>query len=92
MVDLILSSDTEVPDGFAIFSANYNEDVLLPGGRISNTPDLAPGEEWVITDSGGIPADTPVGDYYLAAQVDPGKKITESDETNNVAFEPLKLV
>nr|MDJ0517344.1 CARDB domain-containing protein [Trichodesmium sp. MO_231.B1] len=91
MVDLILSSDTEVPDGFAIFSPNYNEDVLLQGGRISNTPDLAPGEEWVITDSGGIPADTPVGDYYLAAQVDPGKKITESDETNNVAFEPIQI-
>ncbi|MGD1701596.1 S8 family serine peptidase [Dapis sp. BLCC M229] len=91
MVDLILSSDTEVPDEFAIFSPNYNEDVLLQDGRISNTPDLAPGEEWVITDSGGIPADTPEGDYYLAAQVDPGKKIAESNETNNVAFEPLKI-
>ncbi|MGD1808772.1 S8 family serine peptidase [Dapis sp. BLCC M126] len=91
MVDLILSSDTEVPDDFAIFSPNYNEDVLLEGGRISNTPDLAAGEEWVITDSGGIPTDTPEGDYYLTAQVDPGKKITESDESNNVTLEPLKI-
>ncbi|NEO50625.1 MAG: S8 family serine peptidase [Moorea sp. SIO4A3] len=90
-VDLILSRDTEVPEGFATFSPNFSEDVLLLGGRLSNTPDLEPGEEFVFTTSGGIPNDTPVGDYFIAAQIDPGQKITESNEANNVSFTPLQI-
>ncbi|NEN99278.1 MAG: S8 family serine peptidase [Moorea sp. SIO3I7] len=90
-VDLILSSDTEVPKGFATFSPNFSEDVLLLGGRLSNTPDLKPGEEFVFTTSGGIPNDTPVGDYFIAAQIDPGQKVVESNERNNTAFEPIKI-
>jgi hypothetical protein len=91
MVDLILSSDTEVPEGFATYSPNYSEDVLLLGGRLSNTPDLVPGEEFVFTVSGGIPTDTPDGNYYIAARIDPGQKIDESDEGNNTSFAPIQI-
>jgi hypothetical protein len=90
-VDLILSSDTEIPEGFAAFSPNYSEDVLLLGGRLSNTPNLDPGEEFVFTTSGRIPTDTPDGDYFIAAQIDPGQKVAESNEMNNTAFGPIQI-
>lgn len=90
-VDLVLSSDTEVPKGFASFSPNYSEDVLLLGGRLSNTPDLKPGEEFVFTTSAGIPTDTPDGNYFIAAQIDSGQKVPESNEKNNVSFSPLQI-
>lgn len=43
MVDLILSKDKEVPEGYASYYSDFQEDVLLGGGRISNTPDLTSG-------------------------------------------------
>ena len=43
MIDLVLSTDMTVPPGFATYSATWQEDVLLMGGRTSNTTDLAAG-------------------------------------------------
>ncbi|MDH5729441.1 MAG: S8 family serine peptidase [Gammaproteobacteria bacterium] len=39
-----------------------------------------------------IPADTPPGDYYLAAFADPIFQVNESNEDNNVIFTPIKVV
>jgi hypothetical protein len=83
MVDLMLSTDTNTPAGWAIYSANFSEDVLLKGGRISNTKTLNPGQSQMYPVGGGIPADTPSGTYYICAKVDAGNKITESNEGNN---------
>jgi hypothetical protein len=83
MVDLMLSTDTNVPAGMAIYSANFSEDVLLQGGRISHTRTLNPGQSKIYVVNGGIPADTPPGGYYICAKVDSGNKITESNEGNN---------
>lgn len=91
MVDIVLSSDTNVPDGWATYSPTYKEDVLLKGGRISNTDDLAPGDEKLYQYSYGTPADTPAGDYYICARIDPGKKVAESDEGNNVSCTPIRI-
>jgi serine/threonine protein kinase len=91
MVDIVLSKDTTVPDGFAVYQPNYREDVLLRGGRLSNTPDLAPGADQSFTRSYTIPADTPAGSYYVCARIDPGRKIAEDDETNNVACRPIQV-
>ncbi|MBD2481395.1 S8 family serine peptidase [Planktothrix sp. FACHB-1365] len=92
MVDLVLSSDQNIPPGYSIYSPNYTEDVLLKGGRISNTPDLKPGEEYTFPDEmGGLPLDTPNGGYYIGAQIDPGQVISELDEKNNFAFSPIKI-
>ena len=44
MIDIVLSTDDHVPPGFTSFSPSFGEDVLLAGGRISNTRDLGPGE------------------------------------------------
>jgi hypothetical protein len=83
MVDLMLSTDTNTPAGWAIYSPNFSEDVLLQGGRISNTKTLNPGQSQTYAVGGGIPADTPTGTYYICAKVDAGNKITESNEGNN---------
>ena len=83
MVDLMLSTDTNTPAGFAVYSANFSEDVLLQGGRISNTKTLNPGQSRIYPVGGGIPADTPSGRYYICAKVDAGNKVTESNEGNN---------
>lgn len=92
VIDLVLSTDTVVPEGFATPSATFQEDALLVGGRISRTPDvpalsfllLSP-DPPIASDIGGIiPSDTPAGDYFLCARIDPGNAVAEQDEGNNV--------
>ena len=56
MVDLMLSTDTNTPASWAVYSANFSEDVLLQGGRISNTKTLNPGQSQIYSVGGGIPA------------------------------------
>lgn len=85
MIDLVLSRDGNVPAGFAVFSPNFVEDVLLRGGRRSNTADLASGATRVYPGQGVIPADTPTGNYFLCARIDPGNRVAESNELNNTA-------
>lgn len=93
MVDLSLSSDRNIPEGFASFSPNFSEDVLLRGGRISNTPDLEPGESITFTeDNLELPDDVPAGDYFLTARVDPGENVAESDETDNTDLVDLEVL
>lgn len=93
MIDLVLSTDMIVPPGFATYAATWHEDVLLKGGRTSNTTDLAAGASTVYPDeNAAIPADTPAGDYYLCAQIDPADEVTESDESNNVSCVGVTVV
>ncbi|HKK06462.1 MAG TPA: CARDB domain-containing protein [Gammaproteobacteria bacterium] len=91
MIDLVLSRDRNMPSGWASYSANFHEDVLLRGGRVSNTKTLNPGQHEVYRVGAGIPADTPAGAYYLCAKVDSGNKIRESNERNNVACRPIRI-
>lgn len=91
MVDVMLSSDRSTPAGWARYSANYHEDVLLRGGRISRTADLGRGKTKRYRTGGGIPADTPTGKYYICAKVDSGNKIAESKEGNNVDCSAIRI-
>ena len=91
MLDLVLSSDADVPTGPATFSATFAEDVLLSGGRVSDTPDLAAGGAAVQRVGALIPADTPPGKYFLCARIDPMNQIIETDENNNVACVAIKI-
>lgn len=93
-VDFILT-DTPiypVPAPFAVYSANYSDNVLLLGGRehisfagaaVINVP---------LNGSNTIPADTPPGIYYLGAVVDAGNKVNELNEKNNVHFCKLEVI
>jgi subtilase family serine protease len=93
MVDIVLSKDNDLPVEFAVLGDKYKEDMLLIGGRMSHTPDLAPGESktWVLKRIIKTLPDTPTGKYCLGAVVDPGLKINESNETNNTHCTAINL-
>ncbi len=93
MVDMTLSSDGNIPMVLANYSPGFHEDVLLQGGRISNTPDLKPGQSRTFSLSGvlSIPADTPGGAYCIGGFVDSAKKIGESNERNNTTCRRVKI-
>lgn len=90
MVDLFLTRGA-IPPGFATFSASYRDGVLLRGGRVGNTGDLSPGKRAEFHATGGIPSDTPPGSYRLCAKVDPGAKVVERSESNNVRCQALQV-
>ena len=91
MIDVVLSSDREVPAEPAIYSPNYSEDVMIRGGRISRTVDLPrlAAKNYSLTIE--IPADTPAGNYFLCARIDPFNKVMESIEANNTACTPFNV-
>ena len=91
MIDVVLSRDALLPDGFANLSENFAEDVLLRGGRVSRTADLASGAARGYPVGATIPADTPTGWYFLCARIDPGNKVAESNEHNNTACYPIAI-
>jgi hypothetical protein len=91
MADLTLGRDEVVPPGFAGFAPRFREDVLLKGGRVSNTVDLLPGAFRGFPVGGGIPNDTPPGRYFLCARVDPGAAVNESNENNNATCRPITI-
>ena len=98
MVDLILSMDAAAPVQYAVVPNPYvyNEDMLLIGGRVSNTIDLAPGQsQTYVLNNLPLPKEmsNPCGLGYsvLGAVVDPGLKIAESNESNNLGFTRFKL-
>ena len=90
-IDYMLSTDEIVPIKFARYSPHFSEDVLLRGGRVSRTVDLAPSASKQYLNGAGIPADAPAGDYFICAVIDPGGKVTESNEENNVSCIPIKV-
>lgn len=90
MIDLFLTRST-MPSGFARFSETYFDGVLLRGGRESNTRDLSPGRSATYRMGGTIPADTPDGQYRLCAHVDPGKKVREANEDNNLSCTTIRI-
>lgn len=94
MIDIVLSSDNHLPIQFALVSDTFREDMLLKGGRISRTQDLAHSESKTYTFSAPallIPADTPQGEYCLGAVVDSGKRVEESNEVNNTACHNISI-
>ena len=84
MVDIVLSQGNEIIDA---------NDILLTGGRISNTPDLVASAERVLSEGNmTIPPSTPLGNYNLCAFIDSQEKVVESDEGNNVTCVAVKIV
>lgn len=91
MIDVMLSKNKVSPAAFATYSPNYSDDVLLLGGRISNTVDLGAGNSGSYASGATIPADTPSGLYYLSVRIDPANKVSESNEDDNTFFLPIKI-
>ncbi len=98
MVDLVLSQDEEVPMGWATQPTyagytedDFVEDMLLLGGRLSNTRTVAGGDSTTYTESVPIPANTEPGVYCLAAVVDPGNNVFEFDESDNIYYHRIRI-
>jgi hypothetical protein len=92
MVDLVLSTDKELPDHFATFTGRFAEDALLRGGRVSNTRTLQPGASMEYRAGVLIPPDTPPGIYCLGAIVDPGQRVAESNDKNNTFCHRIEVL
>ena len=97
-LDIVLSTDTSVPPGFAKYSAKFYEDVLLSGGRVNRTPNVPPDTRLLVWDGDRaslthleIPSDTPVGNYFICAVVDPGSRVEELDEGNNIHCSEISI-
>jgi hypothetical protein len=91
MIDVTLGRDSSVAVGFKAYSPRFSEDVLLEGGRISRTADLAPRGACRYPLAAVLPEDVPQGGYFLCAYVDAGNAVPESDETNNSACAFLRV-
>ena len=84
MIDYVISTDEYVPKRFAVYSPKFHEDALLQGGRRSHTLDLNASDSAEYLNGAVIPKDTPAGEYFICAQVDPGNKVKEENEENNI--------
>lgn len=93
VVEVLLSTDQNLPPGFAQESAQFREDMLLAGSRITIVDELQAGSEKIFQVQGlaTIPDDTPNGTYLLGARVDPNGQVDEFDETNNVDLRQLTV-
>ena len=92
-VDLVLKKNPLYPSPapYAVYSPNYSDGVLLKGGR-EHIDFAGPGWKQVtLNGTNTIPADTPPGVYYLAAVIDAGNKVAESNEKNNAAFCKIRV-
>ena len=68
-------------------------DILLIGGRESVTTPMSPNEVRAVSiyDGMSLPENISRGDYYLLAVVDESNDITEANEQNNIAANPIRL-
>ena len=98
-VDLILSSDSNIPVELAVQPVyagktreDFVEDMLLEGGRISRTESILPGGHVNYTLSVHIPKNASPGIYCLGAVVDPAKAVEELNENNNTYCHKINIL
>nr|CBH39021.1 hypothetical protein, secreted [uncultured archaeon] len=99
VVDLILSSDNIIPLELAVNPVyagktreDFVEDMLLDGGRISNTKSISPGSSVSYNLDLNIPEKTSPGIYCLGAVVDPAKTVEELSEDNNIYYHKINIL
>ena len=59
---------------------------------VVNLTDLAPNTSADLHRFFNVPASVPAGSYYLGVILDPANAVAESNETNNIAFDPDPVV
>jgi len=98
MVDLVLSQDSHIPFEPAVHPAyrgytddDFVEDMLMAGGRISNTQDIAPRQSRLYGADVSIPLNTEPGVYCLAAVVDPAGRVLEWSKGNNIYCMQIRI-
>ncbi len=93
-VDIYIATTTDPPPSLPMFNTSFSENVLLLGGRANNTT-VVPISDSVDYSTqlspSRIPADTPSGDYYICAWVDPEQNVIEENENNNTNCVPITI-
>ncbi|MEA3282277.1 MAG: CARDB domain-containing protein [Euryarchaeota archaeon] len=99
VVDLILSSDNNIPLELAVYPVyagktreDFVEDMLLEGGRISRTESISPGGSVSYTLDLYIPEKTSPGIHCLGAVVDPAEAVEELSEENNIYCHKINIL
>ncbi|MGA7827410.1 MAG: hypothetical protein WCA04_07115 [Geobacteraceae bacterium] len=92
MVDLLWSADSVIPEKPAVQPVyqgqtknDFVEDMLVLGGRISNTKSILPGKSVTYTLPAYVPRNMQPGVYWLGAYVDSQGHVTEASEKNNTS-------
>ncbi len=92
MVDLVWSSDSVIPVKSAVQPVtqgltkdDFVEDMLVLGGRISNTQSILPGKSVTYKLPVYVPRNMQPGVYWLGAYVDSQGHVMERRENNNTA-------
>jgi hypothetical protein len=90
MIDLVWSADSVIPMKIAVqpvyqglTKEDFVEDMLVFGGRISNTQSLMPGESTTYNLPAYVPRNMAPATYWLGAYVDSISHVSESREANN---------
>lgn len=90
MVDLVWSSDSIIPMKSAVqpvyqglTKEDFVEDMLVLGGRISNTDSIPPGGSVTYSLPAYAPKYIKPGTYWLGAVVDSQARVAESNEAND---------
>lgn len=90
MVDLVWSADSVIPAKTAVQPVyqgltreDFVEDMLVLGGRISNTQSIPPGHSVTYTLPAYVPRNIKPGTYWLGAYVDSLSHVAETNEANN---------
>jgi len=92
-IDFVLSTDMIIPPGFSTVSETFRDDALLVGGRDQILTQIAAGSSsTAAANSMIIASDTPAGNYFLCARADSGNTISESNENNNTACNPIEVI
>jgi hypothetical protein len=84
MIDLSLSKEPirdPVRSHMVPSPYNFTEGMLLKGGRISRTTDLAPGAQKEYSASVEIPKQIKPGKYWIGVSLDPFNKVAEGPPT-----------
>jgi len=84
MIDLSLSKEAirdPVKPHVVPSPYRFTEGMLLKGGRISRTQDLAPGASKEYTASVELPKDVRPGKYWIGVSLDPYNKVAEGPPT-----------
>jgi hypothetical protein len=84
-VQILICSGTEIPRNLVDYQENFSGISRLKNGLIK-IESLRPGEsrEIPLTRQVTLPPGLTPGKYYLAAVIDPGDQVRETDESNNI--------
>jgi len=93
-VDIVLKKDNFCPVSTNSTDnvTHYSDGILLKGGRERVSLKAGQTLDIKLTGLHTIPANTPLGDYYLCAVVNAGDQIKQRNKTNDCSCHPIEII